>query len=337
MIYQALLRPLLFLTPPEWIHHASLYALGSTPFPQLLSPFVRPALAPTLTRNLFGLEFPNPIGVAAGFDKNALAVHAWEQLGFGFMELGTITPKGQPGNPAPRIFRLKRERGLINRLGFPNEGTAAVKARLQKVKESGRWPKIPVGLNIGKNKDTPLTEAGRDYLTCFQQLRGLGDYFVVNISSPNTPGLRDLQQPEFLKSILEPLRDEDPEGKIPLLIKVSPDVTESQIADVIAAAEKYKLAGIIATNTTLDKSAVSLKEEGGLSGLPLTNKSTEIIRQIRKQTKLPIIGVGGIMTPRDAVDKLQAGADLLQIYTGYIYEGPWIIQRICERLLREGN
>jgi dihydroorotate dehydrogenase len=281
---------------------------------------------------LFGLTFPNPLGVAAGFDKNAEAVQAWERLGFGYMELGTITPRGQPGNPSPRIFRLKKEQGLINRLGFPNQGLEVIGARLRQLRESGKWPKVPVGLNMGKNKETPLAEAGKDYAACFKALLELGDYFVVNVSSPNTPGLRELQQPAFLASILSPLRDLDPEAKRPLLLKLAPDLTEAQLGPIIEAAHTYKLAGLVATNTTLDKTGLSCQEEGGVSGKPLTQKSTELIRLIRSMTQLPIIGVGGIFTAEDAQAKLDAGANLLQLYTGYVYEGPWVLKRICRGL-----
>ena len=194
------------------------------------------------------------------------------------MELGTITPRPQPGNPRPRVFRLPAQQGLINRLGFPNVGAEEVARRLEKIKAAGRWPRTPVGLNLGKNKDTPLAEAGRDYRACFRRTRELADYFVVNVSSPNTPGLRDLQQGDFLDSILGPLRDADPGAKVPLLIKIAPDLTEVQIADVVNAVEKYRLAGIVATNTTIEKRGLSVQEEGGVSGRPLTVRSTEIIR-----------------------------------------------------------
>ena len=301
----------------------------------LLAPFAQKEF-PALERKVFGLTFPNPIGLAAGFDKNAEGVAVWPRLGFGFMELGTITPRAQPGNPRPRVFRLPAEQGLINRLGFPNEGMDEVARRLEGIKSRGAWPRTPVGLNLGKNKDTPLAEAGRDYVTCFRRLRELGDYFVVNVSSPNTPGLRELQGGAFLDSILGPLRDEDPAGKHPLLIKIAPDLTEAQIADVANAVEKYRLAGIVATNTTIDKQGLSVQEEGGASGRPLTVRSTEIIRVVHRLTggRVPIVGVGGIFNANDARAKLEAGASLLQIYTGFVYEGPLVARRICEGLAR---
>jgi len=334
MFYRRIARPLLFSLPPEWVHHASLRAMTHTPLAALIEPFARREF-PSLEKKLFGLTFPNPIGLAAGFDKNAEGVTVWPRLGFGFMELGTITPKPQPGNPRPRIFRLPAEQGLINRLGFPNAGVEEVARRLDRIKASGQWPRTPVGLNLGKNKDTPLSEAGRDYLACFRRTRDLADYFVVNVSSPNTPGLRDLQQGEFLDSILGPLRDEDSGAKIPLLIKIAPDLTEAQVSDVVNAVEKYRLAGIVATNTTIEKRGLSVQEEGGVSGRPLTTRSTEIIRIAHRLTggRVPIIGVGGIFNVADAHAKLEAGASLLQIYTGFVYEGPLVARRICEGLV----
>jgi dihydroorotate dehydrogenase len=333
MFYRRFARPLLFSCDPEWIHHTSLAIMTKTPMGSLLAPFARREF-PTLERKLFGLTFPNPIGLAAGFDKNAEGVNVWPQLGFGFMELGTITPRPQPGNPRPRVFRLPVEQGLINRLGFPNVGAEEVARRLEKIKSTGRWPRTPVGLNLGKNKDTPLAEAGRDYLTCFRRTRELADYFVVNVSSPNTPGLRELQQGVFLDSILGPLRDEDSSAKFPLLIKIAPDLEEAQIEDVVHAVQRYQLAGIVATNTTIDKRGLSVQEEGGASGRPLTARSTDIIRIVHRLTggRVPIIGVGGIFNAADAHAKLEAGASLLQIYTGFVYEGPLVARRICAGL-----
>jgi dihydroorotate dehydrogenase len=334
MLYRSVIRPLLFSCDPEWIHHTSLALLTGTSLPgHLIEPFAH-FHYPTLEKKLFGLTFPNPIGLAAGFDKNADGVTVWPRLGFGFMELGTITPRAQPGNPRPRVFRLPAEQGLINRLGFPNIGVDAVANRLEEIKSEGRWPHTPVGLNLGKNKDTARADAGRDYVTCFRRLRELGDYFVVNVSSPNTPGLRELQGGAFLESILGPLRAEDPDARHPLLLKIAPDLTEPQLTDIVAAVEKFRLAGIVATNTTIDKTGLSVQEEGGASGRPLTARSTEIIRTLHRLTggRVPIIGVGGIFTAADAREKLAAGASLLQIYTGFVYEGPLIVRRICESL-----
>jgi dihydroorotate dehydrogenase len=334
MFYRRFLRPLLFKCDPEWIHHTSLALLtrGSIGG-HLLEPFTHLEF-PSLERKLFGLTFPNPVGLAAGFDKNAEGVTTWPRLGFGFMELGTVTPRPQPGNPRPRIFRLPAEQGLINRLGFPNVGVEEVARRLEKIKDEGRWPSTPVGLNLGKNKDTPLENAGRDYVACFRRTRDLADYFVVNVSSPNTPGLRELQGGKFLDAILGPLRDEDPHGTRPLLIKIAPDLNEAQLADVANAVEKFRLAGIVATNTTIDKTGLSVQQEGGASGRPLTTRSTEIIRAIHRLTggRVPIIGVGGIFTAQDAREKLAAGASLVQVYTGFVYEGPLLARRICEGL-----
>ena len=330
-MYRQFVRPLLFRLDPEWVHHASLAALTRTPLGSFLAPFARREF-PSLQRELFGLSFPNPIGLAAGFDKNAEGVLRWPQLGFGFMELGTVTPRPQPGNPRPRIFRLPAEGGLINRLGFPNVGVDEVARRLDKIKSAGHWPATPVGLNLGKNKDTPLTEAGRDYLACFRRTRELADYFVVNVSSPNTPGLRDLQQGALLDSILAPLREEDPAGTHPLLIKIAPDLEPAHLESIVAAVEKYRLAGIVATNTTINKQGLSVQEEGGASGRPLTARSTEIIRALRRLTAVPIIGVGGIFNAAEAREKLEAGANLLQLYTGFVYEGPLVVRRICESL-----
>ncbi len=334
MLYRRVVRPLLFSLPPETVHHLSLAALAHTPAARFLEPFARREF-PALERKLFGLTFPNPVGLAAGFDKNAEGVTVWPRLGFGFMELGTITPRAQPGNPKPRIFRLPAEQGLINRLGFPNVGMDAVARRLERIKSAGKWPRTPVGLNLGKNKDTPLAEAGRDYVACFRRLLDLGDYFVVNVSSPNTPGLRELQQGAFLDSILGPLRDEDPEVQRPLLLKIAPDLNTAQLEPVIAAVEKHRLAGIVATNTTVDKRGLSVQEEGGASGRPLTAKSTEIIRALHRLGggRVPIIGVGGIFTAADAREKLEAGASLVQLYTGFVYEGPLVARRICEGLV----
>ena len=334
MFYRSVARPLLFSLPPEWVHHASLSAMTRTPLGCVMEPFARRDF-PTLEKKLFGLTFPNPIGLAAGFDKNAEGVTVWPRLGFGFIELGTITPKPQPGNPCPRVFRLPIEQGLINRLGFPNVGAEEVARRLEQIKAAGHWPRVPVGMNIGKNKDTSLEEAGRDYVACFRATSDLADYFVVNVSSPNTPDLRKLQQGQFLDSILGPLRDEDPEGKHPLLIKIAPDLVEEDLVNIVAAVEKYRLAGIVATNTTIDKTGLSVQEQGGESGRPLTARSTEIIRSVHRLTggRVPIIGVGGIFTDADAREKLEAGASLLQIYTGFVYEGPFVVRKICEGLI----
>ncbi len=242
MLYRHIVRPLLFSLPPEWVHHASLAALTHTPAASAIAPWAQREF-PGLEKKLFGLTFPNPIGLAAGFDKNAEGVTVWPKLGFGFMELGTITPRPQPGNPSPRVFRLPTEQGLINRLGFPNVGMEAVARRLEALRHSSAWPHTPVGLNLGKNKDTPLTDAGKDYVACFRRTCDLADYFVINVSSPNTPGLRELQQGAFLDSIVGPMRDEDPGAVHPLLIKIAPDLTEEQLDPVITASKNTSFPG----------------------------------------------------------------------------------------------
>jgi dihydroorotate dehydrogenase len=282
------------------------------------------------------LHFRNPIGLAAGFDKDAKALLAWEHLGFGFAEIGTVTAEGQPGNPQPRVFRLAQDEALINRMGFPNLGAEAVSRRLDAYKADGLWPKIPLGINLGKSKITSLENAPADYLKSFRLLRSFADFIVINVSSPNTPNLRLLQQKDGLLSILEPLVNENRStGKdVPLLVKIAPDLSEPQIDDVLTVIAQLGLSGIVATNTTLDKSSVALKEEGGLSGKPVRKKSTEIIHYISQATKgqLPIIGVGGIFTAADAQEKFEAGAHLVQLYTGFVYEGPLVVKQICQGL-----
>jgi dihydroorotate dehydrogenase len=337
MLYENFLRPLAFRLPPEWIHHTSLQLLSC---PALTAPLARIAYEydASLTRELWGLRFRNPIGLAAGFDKNGQALAAWENLGFGFAEVGTITRHSQPGNPRPRLFRIPEAGAIINRLGFPNRGAEALAGEFQRIQAAGGWPTIPIGINIGKSKITPLEEVPEDYLFSFNALRPYADYFVVNVSSPNTPGLRQLQQRSFLDAILKPLCQANAAGgkKVPLLVKIAPDLDHSQIAEVLGSVLDLGLDGLVATNTTLDKSSVRLKEEGGLSGRPLAQKSTEILRWIFKETggRLPLIGVGGIFTADDAREKLDAGASLLQLYTGFVYEGPLAATKICAGLLR---
>jgi dihydroorotate dehydrogenase len=334
VLYQKILRPLLFQFPPEFIHHASLTALSSPLVNGVFSLWAHHDY-PSLTKEFWGLKFGNPIGLAAGFDKNAVALKGWERLGFGFAEIGTVTPHAQEGNEKPRIFRLPREQGLINRMGFPNDGAQMIAVRLGGIKQSGNWPSIPIGINIGKAKVTPLEEAAGDYVYCFKLLRQYADYVVVNISSPNTPGLRDLQQKKFLNSILKPLMEANATDSLkPILVKITIDFTEKQIDEVLECVSENGLRGIICSNTSVDKSQVSLKVDGGLSGIPIRQKSTDVIRYIHKQTngKLPIIGVGGIFTGDDAKEKLDAGADLLQIYTGFIYQGPFVVRQICSQL-----
>ncbi|MDX5436364.1 MAG: quinone-dependent dihydroorotate dehydrogenase, partial [Pontibacter sp.] len=292
-----------------------------------------------LERELFGLKFPNPVGLAAGFDKDAKLVDELAELGFGFIEIGTLTPKPQEGNPKPRLFRLPEDQAIINRRGFNNEGVDAAVKRLRE-----RNSNIIVGGNIGKNKVTPNEEALNDYLYCFKALYDVVDYFVVNVSSPNTPDLRALQEKEPLQQLLMALQELNSSmpKKKPLLLKIAPDLNEAQLNDIIEIAAAARLSGIIATNTTISREGlhtpsthVSEIGAGGLSGKPLTKHSTEIIRYLRQHLpqEIKIIGVGGIMTAEDAQEKLDAGADLVQLYTGFIYEGPALVSSINKKLL----
>lgn len=335
-LYDHLLRPLLFRFDPETVHHLAMGGLRAlAQFP------IRPLHDPHLERMVFGLRFPNPVGLAAGFDKNALALPAWQALGFGFVEAGTITALAQPGNPRPRIFRIPEIGGLINRMGFNNDGSEALVERLQKLQLQERWPTIPVGVNLGKSKVTPLEEATQDYITSFNRLFSYGDYFVLNVSSPNTPGLRALQGKEELEELLGAVQAANrayPEPK-PLLLKIAPDLEYSQIEEILELAERHQLAGLIATNTTLDHSSVPAgkDETGGLSGKPLRQRSTEILRFMTARTQLPIIAVGGIFDADAALEKLDAGAALVQLYTGFIYRGPALIAEINEALVRRAE
>jgi dihydroorotate dehydrogenase len=296
---------------------------------------------PLLEKEVFGLKFKNPVGLAAGFDKNASFYNNFSHLGFGFIEIGTITPKAQDGNPKPRLFRLKSDEAIINRMGFNNGGIEEAIKNLKKRKTS-----IIIGGNIGKNKLTANEDANDDYLACFKALYPYVDYFVVNVSSPNTPNLRALQEKEPLTQLLSLLQAENLKmpAKKPILLKIAPDLNSNELDDVIEVVQTCKLDGIVATNTTLDRSnLISPKEivenigTGGLSGKPLTKKSTEIIRYIHQKTNgnIPIIGVGGIHSAQDAIDKLNAGASLIQLYTGFVYEGPSLIKSINQEILRQ--
>ncbi len=290
-------------------------------------------------KKLWGLEFPNPVGLAAGFDKDGLAAGMWSSFGFGFAEIGTVTLQAQPGNPPPRLFRLPVDKAALNRMGFNNCGSAAMAAQLAERFKTAK-SSIPIGINLGKSKVTPLEDAPADYLGSFRALQQWGDYFVVNVSSPNTPGLRSLQDAGSLNAIIYALQQEN-QGRVPILVKIAPDLEWDAIADIIKVAQVQQLAGIIATNTTIRRDNLqtqviattgkSINEEnGGISGLPVKNRSTEVIRFIYSETKgqLPIIGVGGIFTAADAWEKITAGASLLQVYTGWIYEGPLMVRRI---------
>ena len=326
-LYHQLLRPLFFMLPAEAAHNLAILGLRLTP-PSLL----RAAFGPTPQKptKLFGLTFPNPVGLAAGMDKNASALRAWEALGFGFIEAGTITALAQPGNPKPRCFRYPNQEALINRMGFNNAGASAVAKRLARQKASGKWPRVPVGINIGKSKLTPNEQAASDYATSYKLLLPFGDYFVVNVSSPNTPNLRALQDRDSLTEIIQTLKRIN--NIKPLLVKIAPDLTDDAVRDIAALAETEHLAGIIATNTTLDHSSVpkDSDQQGGLSGGPLRQRSTEVLRILRSATKLPIIASGGIMDAASAHEKLDAGANLVQIYTGFVYNGPDLIRKIAD-------
>jgi len=342
-VYKSLLRPLLFQIDPEKIHTFSYSALKTgfkIPFAKPLSKKVFGLEHPKLQRQVFGLTFPNPVGLAAGFDKNAMLVDEMAQLGFGFVEIGTVTPRPQPGNDKPRLFRLPQDQGLINRMGFNNQGVEVAATRLKYRKSN-----IIVGGNIGKNKNTPNEEALRDYQYCFDALFDVVDYFVVNVSSPNTPDLRALQEKEPLRFLLEALqrRNALKPARKPLLLKIAPDLNQDQLNDIIEIAVQTQLDGIIATNTTIAREGLETSPQelerigaGGLSGKPLRDKATEIIRYLRQHLpeSVRIIGVGGIMSAEDAWEKLQAGADLVQLDTGFIYEGPGLIREINKRIIK---
>ena len=283
---------------------------------------------------LFGLNFPNPIGLAAGLDKNGVALPAWAALGFGFIEIGTVTAKAQPGNPKPRIFRLPEQQALINRLGFNNDGADAIAHRLATLRESGRWPAVPVGINIGKSRATPLEQATDDYLYSFRMLRDFADYITLNISSPNTPGLRELQEPEKLSELLHAIGNEAGTAPKPLVVKISPDLSGTELKAILAVCEENGVSGIIATNTTLDHSSIApqLDQAGGLSGAPLRDKSTALVREINARSTIPVIASGGIFDAESAREKFQAGAQLIQLYTGLVYRGPQLLREIMDSL-----
>ncbi|MGZ5002234.1 MAG: quinone-dependent dihydroorotate dehydrogenase [Chthoniobacterales bacterium] len=323
--YERLVRPLLFSLDPETAHHFAISCLRL--FPGLI-----PKISAQHPTSVFGLNFPNPVGLAAGFDKNGVALPAWEALGFGFVEIGTVTALPQPGNPKPRIFRYPEQEALINRLGFNNDGAEAVAQRLRRLRARGRWPHIPVGINIGKSKATPLENAPEDYLQSFRLLHDFADYIVLNVSSPNTPGLRELQAEEALVRLLQTITQE--KRATPVLLKIAPDISDADLDHIIAACEAHGIAGLIATNTTLDHGTIPKMQDqtGGLSGAPLQEKSTALVRAITARSKLPVIGVGGIFDAASARAKFQAGAKLIQLYTGYIYRGPALIPEIVRAL-----
>lgn len=339
-----LVKPLFFKMDPEAAHHLVVDGLGTAAriplVPSLLSGMWGVGSSPELAVDLFGLQFSHPVGLAAGLDKNAKAVAGFSRIGLSFMEVGTVTPLGQPGNELPRLFRLPSDEALINRMGFNNEGADAMAARLAKL---GRH-RIPIAVNVGKNKVTPNEKAADDYRECLRRLYAHGDFFVVNISSPNTPDLRKLQHGDELKTLLDAVRDEmDIQAKKhggaakPILVKIAPDNDEEQLGYMAEAIRLSGMSGIIATNTTIGRDGLAhpnKDETGGLSGRPLTKRSTEIVRSIYKLTegRLPIIGSGGIFSAQDAYDKIRAGASLVEVYTSLIYKGPGVVREIVAGL-----
>ncbi len=337
-MYKTFIRPILFKFDPEAVHHFSFKSIKLFNKLRLLSLF-KPGFQindKRLEREVFGLKFKNPVGLAAGFDKDAKLYKELSNFGFGFIEIGTLTPKAQPGNPKKRLFRLKEDSAIINRMGFNNGGVEAAVERLKNNKN------VLIGGNIGKNKITPNAEAFNDYQICFEALYDYVDYFVVNVSSPNTPNLRELQDKEPLTLLLSGLQDLNslkPKPK-PILLKIAPDLTDSQLLDIIEIVQDTKIAGVIATNTTISRDnleSTNREEMGGLSGKPLTQRSTEVIKFLSEKSgkSFPIIGVGGIHSAQDAIDKLEAGASLVQLYTGFIYEGPSLIKQINQKILEK--
>ena len=344
VFYRNIIRRALFGFNSEQIHNFTVKALGrlagSASVCDLLHDFFGALRLPV---QVCGLDFPNPIGLAAGMDKYATAVPVWEALGFGFVELGGVTWHPQPGNPSPRMFRAVRDEALINRMGFNNPGAEAIAEKLEGWKRGERWPKHPVGVNLGKSKITPLDRAAEDYANSFRRLRAFADFFVVNVSSPNTPNLRQLQDKAALDEILAALQEQQTASeRKPIFVKVAPDLSFDALNEILELVEPRSLAGIVATNTTIARPETSdpelrliYAEAGGLSGRPLRTRSTEVIRHIYRQNKggLPIIGVGGIFSAQDAWEKITAGASLLQLYTALVYEGPGIAGQIVGGLV----
>jgi dihydroorotate dehydrogenase len=353
-LYQLGLRPLLFSLlglDPELVQRSTIELLRDIGDERTIATGLLSAISrqwfclddSRLTTTVAGLTFPNPVGLAAGFDKDGLAAAMWQNLGFGFAEVGTVTDLAQSGNPQPRLFRLPKDAAALNRMGFNNRGSTAMAETLQSLPPQRLT--IPLGINLGKSKVTPLEDAAGDYGRSFDRLYDCGDYFVVNVSSPNTPGLRSLQGGEQLGSLLATLQQRNDRG-LPIFVKIAPDLEWEAIDEAIDIAIRYAAAGIVATNTTISRDGLQTRvlketgnslsdEAGGISGLPVRQKSTEIIRYIYKQTNgsLPIIGVGGIFTAADAWEKITAGASLVQVYTGWLYEGPWMVSRILSGLL----
>lgn len=345
-MYQ-LLKPILFKFDPEKVHYLvtrNLRRFNRFPGGAALSRSIWVVDDARLERTVFGLKFKNPVGLAAGFDKNGEVIAEMANLGFGFVELGTVTPLPQPGNPKPRMFRLPADGALINRMGFNNLGVDVLAERIVAYRKSPAAVNNPViiGGNIGKNKNTPNEDAVNDYIKCFDRLFDVVDYFVVNVSSPNTPGLRALQEKEPLMNILNTLQQRNNKDGVsrPILLKIAPDLTNEQLNDIVEIVQQTGIAGVIATNTTISRDGLASPQEvtnetGGLSGKPLTSRSTEVIRYLSQKSNqsFPIIGVGGIHSAKDAQEKLEAGAALIQLYTGFIYEGPGLIGKINKALL----
>ncbi len=349
--YRHLVRPVLFRQNPEAIHDRTIAMLGMAARSKLLRAALSACYgAPELPVECLGLRFPNPIGLAAGMDKHAEALPVWAALGFGFTELGAVTWRPQPGNPSPRVFRVIPEQAVINRMGFNNPGAEVVAATIRQWRARGNWPAHPVGMNLGKSKITPLNQAAEDYANSYRALSTLLDFFVINVSSPNTPNLRQLQDKAALAEIFSALHEArhglPASEQKPLLVKVAPDLSFEALDEIVGLVESCRVAGIVATNTTIARpdttdpaTRTTYAEAGGLSGKPLRARSTEVIRHLFQQTggKIPIIGVGGIFTAEDAWEKICAGATLLQVYTGMIYEGPGICRSLIKGLQHKCN
>ena len=337
-MYRKIILPILFLFDPEKVHNFTFLFFKislNLPFIGFIIKKIYSVENKKLHKKIFGLKFNNPVGLAAGFDKNAKLYNELNCFGFGFIEIGTVTPEPQKGNPKKRLFRLIDDKGIINRMGFNNDGMRKITTRLKKNKN------VLIGGNIGKNKSTPNNQAVNDYLLCFNYLHDFVDYFVVNVSSPNTPNLRELQNKEPLIDILKSLKDENikKQKPKPILLKISPDLSKNNLSDIVDIVLSLKIDGIIATNTTIQRNSLKSKnmnESGGLSGKPISERSNEVIRYISEKAKgsIPIIGVGGIHSAQDAIDKINAGADLVQIYTGFIYEGPSLVKSINKALVQ---
>jgi dihydroorotate dehydrogenase len=348
-LHKKILRPLLFQQDSERAHNFVVAQLARASKNKFTCDLIRKFHgSPELPTEVFGLKFPNPVGLAAGMDKHAAAVPGWAALGFGFCELGGVTWHAQPGNPKPRMFRAIPDEAVINRMGFNNSGAEALAQKLSDWKKSGRWPSHPVGINLGKSKITPLEHAAEDYANSFRVLRDLADFFVVNVSSPNTPNLRQLQDKAALDEIFAAIQEvQSPkskaQGQKPILVKVAPDLSFEALDEILELIAPRNIAGIVATNTTISRPQTGdaalqkiYAETGGLSGRPLRARSTEVVRHLFKQTngRLPIIGVGGIFSADDAWEKIAAGASLVQIYTGMVYEGPGVAQKIVRGLVQ---